>query len=265
MARHRLSRFDGMSAPRELAAGAILLLAAIAVAACGGGSDPTPAPTPTSTPTTTAASGATRTPTATRTPAPTATPADEASAASGERTITNIRDLVGAFGDPPGTTFARLRIPLLGVDGPVSSSTVSDGGVMSAPYNPVEVTWYDMRLWPGMGGRPGEGGNAIFSGHVDYAAHIAYADGVYYRGKGIFGSLELLSPGDIVEVVYDGQVLRYAVKWQRDVAAVGGDWAAIWSSDVAVDSITLYTCGGDFDFGTRQYSHRVVVRAERIS
>lgn len=264
MGRHIREQFAGVRAAYA-AVGAVVLAIAVAVAliaACGGGADPTP--TPTSSPTPSATPRATRTPLPTRTPTPTPTPSDEAISESGERQITSIRSLVSEFGEPPGTNFARLRIPLLGVDGPVAASTVGESGVMSAPYNPVEVTWYDMRLWPGMGGRPGEGGNAIFSGHVDYAAHIAYAGGVYYRGKGIFGSLELLSPGDIIEVAYNGQVLKYAVKWQRDVAAVGGDWATIWSDSVAVDSITLYTCGGQFDFGTRQYSHRVVVRAERV-
>lgn len=254
----------GRQYPKRFGRRGLAALVGALVIALGAGCGGENAATPTPTAAVTATPAPTRTPTPSRTPTATPTPTEDATATAEERTITSIQELVGEFGEPPSTGFARLRIPLLGVDGPVGASTVGESGVMSAPYNPVEVTWYDMRLWPGMGGAPGESGNAIFSGHVDYAAHIAYADGVYYRGKGIFGSLELLSPGDIVEVVYNGQVLKYAVAWQRDLSAIGDDWAPIWSNDVAVDSITLYTCGGDFDFQTRQYSHRVVVRAERM-
>ncbi len=39
---------------------------------------------------------------------------------------------------------------------------------------------------------------------------------------------------------------------------------ATWSSDVLVDSVTLYTCGGVFDKATGEYPRRTVVRAERV-
>ncbi|MEX2229187.1 MAG: sortase [Dehalococcoidia bacterium] len=215
--------------------------------ACGGGD----AATPTLAPSPTATARPTRTPLATRTPTP--SPTGEASVGAEVDALTNLRDFVAQYGEPRNTHFARVRIPLFRVDGPVSAAAV--GG---------EIIWYDMRLWPGVAGRPGEGGNAIFSGHVDYAWTIDYAEGAYYRGKAIFGSLALHSPGDLIEAVYNGEVLTYAVTWQRDVSATGGDWGAIRSNDVAIDSITLYTCGGDFNFETREYAHRLVVRAERV-
>lgn len=180
---------------------------------------------------------------------------------SAETVLTTVEELVADYGEPPAATFARLRIPLLGVDAPVGASMVQ--GQMVAPNNPVEVFWYDMSSYPGMGGIPGAGGNAIFSAHVDFAAQVPYA-GVRYRGLGVFGHLKLLSPGDVIEVDYDGQALRYQVTWSKQVDAVTGDWAAIWSDDVAGDSITLYTCAGNFDRASFSYDERVVIRAERL-
>src|SRR5690606_2804642 len=114
--------------------------------------------------------------------------------------VRTLEQLVEHFGEPQDADFARLRIPVLGVDAPVGEYQV-DGRVMPAPDNPVEVAWYDMGLFPGSGGRPGEGGNAIFAGHVDYFANLAYA-GTRYRGPGIFYELATLRPGHVIEVIY---------------------------------------------------------------
>ena len=68
-----------------------------------------------------------------------------------------------------------------------------------------------------------------------------------------------------MEVDYAGQTLRYSVVWIEEIPAGGGaNWKQYWSSDVEVDSITLFTCGGEFDFESGSYSHRTVIRAERI-
>jgi len=56
------------------------------------------------------------------------------------------------------------------------------------------------------------------------------------------------------------------VVWTEQVPASGEvNWRQYFTSDVAVDSITLYTCGGEFDGATASYTHRLMVRAERIS
>ncbi|MEX2229981.1 MAG: class F sortase [Dehalococcoidia bacterium] len=186
--------------------------------------------------------------------------------ASQERVIESLAAFESEFGEPPDSTFARIRIPLLGVETGVASRVVGAVGVMPEPSGPGEVAWYDMSLWPGMGGAPGEGRNAIFSGHVDYAAAVDYA-GVRYRGPGVFAHLQLLSPGDVIELEFGGETLRYAVTWKRQLSAASGatDWGEIWSDDVRRDAITLYTCGGDFDPDGRSYRDRGGVRAERVA
>jgi hypothetical protein len=179
-------------------------------------------------------------------------------------TLTDLTTFVDHYGYPESATFARLRVPRLGIEGQVGPKVVGGGAeVMPNPEGPADIVWYDLSEWSGFGGAPGAGGNAIFGAHVDYASPVPYA-GVNYRGLGVFKDLSRLAVGDIVEIDYQGQTLSYAVVWTRQLDADGTDWASIWSSDVPVDSITLYTCGGTFDAGSRSYQDRVVVRAERI-
>ena len=213
---------------------------------------PAPTATPSRTPTSTATAIATPEPTET----PTATPEPDL-------TVGSVSELVDLYGEPPDATYGRFRISALGVDAPLGTRHVSGDGVMPNPTGPGDVVWYDFAEWTGWGGALGAGENAVFSGHVDYAAYVAYAD-AQFRGRGVFYALDLLSPGDVIEVEVNGEVLRYAVEWRRLVAADGGSWRDIMGSDVEQDSITLITCGGEFNFATRQYLDRIVVRAVRI-
>lgn len=199
-----------------------------------------------------------------RTTAPHGT-ADSRLAGAGDLPESDLSDFVDEFGYPPDGSFARLRIPVLGVDAAVVPRYVDETGVMPLPGGPADVAWYDLSAWAGMGGAPGEGRNAILAGHVDYAAYVPYA-GTDYRGRGVFEALAQLSPGDIVELKYQGATFRYAVVWNQQLSASpeATDWGAVWSDQVAVEAVTLYTCGGDFDPLTQTYKDRTVVRAERL-
>lgn len=240
------------------AALSLIVLVLVAVLALGGGGDDPPAVVAaTQTP------SPPRTPTRTPTPTPTPTETPELTGEAGA-TVSSIAALHTGYGEPPDTSFARFRIPVLGLDAPVGTRFVGGDGQMPTPTGPSDVVWYDFSAWAGYGGSPGGGRNAVFSGHVDYAANVAYAD-VYYRGKGVFQSIGLLSAGDTIEVEIDGTVLTYAVEWRRQVnASAAADWANVLSGNVTQDSITLITCGGEFDFTSRSYEDRVVVRAVRV-
>lgn len=109
-----------------------------------------------------------------------------------------------------------------------------------------------------MGGR-----NTVLSAHVDYNATVPYA-GTRYRGPGAFARLAELVPGDIVEVERDGVRYQYAVSWQRTLPEDASRWGEMWSANVSVDSLTMFTCTGEFDPRTATYSSRTVVRAERV-
>jgi LPXTG-site transpeptidase (sortase) family protein len=142
----------------------------------------------------------------------------------------------------------RLVIPKIGVDAPVVTLGVDGQGVMQSPKSAFEVGWYDFTA------QPGTGGNAVFSGHVDFAS----------VGTAVFWDLRKLGPGDLVEVrLADGTDYQYVVV---SSTAYAGDDAPIADivGPTGKDTVTIITCTGTFNREVRQYSHRLVVRAERI-
>lgn len=189
-----------------------------------------------------------------------------APAVAGASATPRVQDSVPAwtkkYGEPKGTDFARLRIPSIGVNAPVGAWAVS-GKVMPEPYGPVDVAWYDLSAFPGQGGYPGAGKNAVFGAHADLNRDIASV-GQHYTGPAVFWDLDQLKAGDRIEVDINGQTLKYSVAWAREVDANTTDWGQHWSSNVKVDSITLYTCSGKFNPDTHEYSTRLIVRAERL-
>lgn len=187
-------------------------------------------------------------------------------AASGGGTAARQADSVDAFtkkyGEPPDATYARIRIPSISVNAPVSYRAVT-GSVMPEPSGPTDVAYYDLAKFPGMGGVPGGGGNAVFGGHVDLRREVAFAGNVEYQGPAIFWSLDKLRAGDVIEVDYKGKTFKYLVTSANEFNAKNADWGKVWSSDVKKETITLFTCGGTFNPETHEYSTRLIVRAER--
>jgi LPXTG-site transpeptidase (sortase) family protein len=177
-------------------------------------------------------------------------------------TIKDLNELRATYGDPPDATYGRIRIPAIDVDAPIGARVVGADGQMEDPTGPSDVVWYDFQNMPGFGGVPGQGHNAIFAGHVDRAAYLDYA-GVNYIGAGIFYSIGDLDTGDIIELTIGDQTLEYMVAWVQNVNASDAEWSDLLSSDVGIDSITLITCGGQFDAATHSYTKRTLVRATR--
>ena len=142
----------------------------------------------------------------------------------------------------------RLLIPAIGVDAPVSVKGVRPDAVMDVPNGPEDVAWYNFTA------RPGMGGNAVLSGHLDYRNY----------GAAVFWRLKELGEGDIVEVrLADGSALRYQVSLKLSYDARMAPVSEI-VGPTSKEVVTLITCGGTFDSGSRNYSDRLVVRAERI-
>ncbi len=179
-----------------------------------------------------------------------------------EDAIASLQEFENRFGEPPEATSIRLRIPTIGVDAPLGTRVGGGDGVMQNPAGPTDVVWYDFSDWAGVGGSVGGGNNAILAGHVDYSGYVPYAD-ARFRGPGVFYSLDRLAPGDVIEVEVNGERLIYVVEWQRLVATSEADWASIRSSDLGADSLTLITCGGDFNIASSHYLKRTIVRAQR--
>jgi LPXTG-site transpeptidase (sortase) family protein len=142
----------------------------------------------------------------------------------------------------------RLVIPKIGVDAPVVTLSVDDQGIMQSPKTAFEVGWYDFSA------RPGTGGNAVFSGHVDFAS----------VGAAVFWHLRELGPGDLVEVrLADGTAYQYVVVSSTSYTGNDAPIADI-VGPTGKDTVTIITCTGTFNREVHQYSHRLVVRAERL-
>jgi LPXTG-site transpeptidase (sortase) family protein len=149
---------------------------------------------------------------------------------------------------PVGTTPGRLVIPSIDVDAHVVTLSMDSNGVMQSPATPTDVGWYDFTA------KPGEHSNAVFSGHVDYHDY----------GPAVFWNLRNLEDGDLIEVFGEnGDVLRYEVVSSSLYPANDAPVSEIIGPSQR-ETLTIITCGGTFDPTVRQYSHRLVVRAERM-
>lgn len=151
---------------------------------------------------------------------------------------------------PPVVTAApaRLLIPKIGVDAPVTPKGLRPDGFMDTPNGPQDVAWYVFSA------RPGMSGNAVLSGHLDYHDY----------GAAVFWRLKELQQGDLVEVrLDDGSILRYQVSLKLSYDARTAPVPEI-IGPTSKEVVTLITCGGTFDSGSRSYSNRLVVRADRV-
>jgi LPXTG-site transpeptidase (sortase) family protein len=81
--------------------------------------------------------------------------------------------------------------------------------------------------------------------------------------QAVFWDIGRLGIGDEIEIVIGANTYKYAVSSNAPVHATDGDWDGIVSAR-AKETITLITCGGDFNPTTREYSHRQVVVATRV-
>ncbi len=140
----------------------------------------------------------------------------------------------------------------IGLDAPVEQGTIADG-VMLDPSGPWVASWYSQL------GKVGEGGNVVIAGHVDY----------WDVGPAIFQGVPALAPGDIISIIGDnGETYDYAVEWNQlfDVATELTPEVIQTQvvGDTGQESLTLITCGGEFDAAAGEYLHRRVVRANKI-
>jgi LPXTG-site transpeptidase (sortase) family protein len=158
----------------------------------------------------------------------------------------------------------RLIIPKYGISAPLTHRSVGSNGIMPNPEGPDDVAYYDFTSWPGLGGAPGRGGNAVFAGHVDSGSKACKNGTVRPPCQAVFWDINGLRTGDQVQVLVSGTTYNYRVVSNQPVSATSGDWNTIVSS-TAQESITLITCGGDFNRQTGEYSNRQVVTAVRVT
>jgi LPXTG-site transpeptidase (sortase) family protein len=158
----------------------------------------------------------------------------------------------------------RLVISRFGVDAPLTYRAVPPTGVMPNPDGPDDIAYYDFTAFENLGGAPGLGGNAVFAGHVDSGSKACKNGTEPPPCRAVLWDLNDLNLGDEIEVHVGGVVYKYAVTSNEPVNATSGPWEKIVTS-TAEESITIITCGGDFNRETREYTNRQVVTAVRIA
>lgn len=158
---------------------------------------------------------------------------------------------------PPPAVPVRLSIPRLYVDAPIVALGVNEDDIPEVPNTGEEVAWYDFSA------SPGRDNNAVLSGHVDWRTRNGDPiPGVFYR-------LREAEIGDALQIdLEDGTVVQYRVT--GNVATKFDDPNVLKAMGPASkDVVTLITCGGTWfndpssAYGGN-YSHRIIVRAERV-
>ena len=121
-------------------------------------------------------------------------------------------------------------------------------GIMENPTGPFVVSWYRETA------RLGENGNAVMAGHVDY----------WNVGPAVFYNLKELAPGDTIQVTgEDGTVYAYEVEFTELYENASAPIEEIVSGPGG-ETLTLITCGGEFEPISGEYLSRYVVRAARV-
>jgi sortase (surface protein transpeptidase) len=146
-----------------------------------------------------------------------------------------------------GSVPVWIDIPKIGTHAEIVPLGLEEDGAMAAPTDPDTVGWFEQG--PGIGWP----GNMLLDGHVDWGGRLR-----------VFGLLKTLSPGDEITLTdADGLSRSYAVVWTRLFEAETAPLDEIFTTE-PLESVTLITCGGEFDQAARMYVSRWVVRAEPI-
>lgn len=152
--------------------------------------------------------------------------------------------------ETPGVLPVAIRIEAAEVDAPIEPRGIVNG-VMQDPSGPFVVAWYQET------GRLGELTNQVYSGHLDY----------WDVGEAVFFRVWELDEGDTIELLgKDDQIYEYEVEWLRNYTIDELTPEAIQEiiGPTDVESVTLITCGGPFDYEQGEYEQRTVIRASRI-
>ncbi len=162
----------------------------------------------------------------------------------------------GPVGQQPPETASTATIPTsiivetAGIDAEIEVLNIVDGK-MEDPTGPWVVAWYQQSA------QLGEFGNILLAGHIDY----------WGVGPSVFYNVGNLVEGDQINLTGEnGEVYTFGVVWNETFAVdelVSGKMAEIVApTDDQV--VTLFTCGGEFDYVNGEYLSRTVVRGERI-
>lgn len=138
----------------------------------------------------------------------------------------------------------KITIPAVKIDGYLQKVGVDQNNQMAVPDNTHMAGWFVNSV------KPGEKGLGIIDGHVDGRT----------KNAAIFGSLEKLNNGDIVEVESgNGTIRRFEVVRLVNVTLAEAA-TTLYSQDPSIkQQLNLITCVGTYSDSTKTYDHRLIV------
>ena len=138
----------------------------------------------------------------------------------------------------------RLRIPAIAVSTRLVRLGRLPDGSLEVPHDWDTAGWYKL------GPRPGQPGPAVILGHVDSRA-----------GPAVFFRLRALRPPDIIRVgLADGRTLVFRVQRVERYPKDEFPAEAVYLPTLNRE-LRLITCGGAFDYASRNYRDNIVVYA----
>jgi hypothetical protein len=162
----------------------------------------------------------------------------------------------GPFAGGRGLSLRRslpvsVEIPAIAVSSALLRLGVRSDGAMQVPplwRRPSAAAWFKYSV------TPGQIGTSVIEGHVDN-----------YDGPAVFFRLGALRPGDNVDVTLaDGVTAVFRVTGVRRYLKSNYPATTIYRA-AGYAALRLITCGGAFDYATRQYLSSTVVFASLIS
>jgi LPXTG-site transpeptidase (sortase) family protein len=151
------------------------------------------------------------------------------------------------LGRAPGRP-TRLDIPSIGLDAQIVSVGLKPDGSLRVP-SAADAGWYHFGATPG-----DEIGSAVIAGHVDHEGQ-----------PGVFINLTQLAIGaDVLVTDQTGETRRFTVTERFQVAKGDLPTEELFRT-VGPATLTLITCGGEFDSNIRRYTDNIVIRATPTS
>src|SRR6266487_720325 len=181
-------------------------------------------------------------------------PAAAPSPRSGPATAAEPRQPPGVSGFRSVRTYdqparpVRLWIPAIAVSTPLVRLGRLPDGSLEVPHDWDTAGWYER------GPRPGQPGPAVILGHVDSRA-----------GPAVFFRLRELRPPDIIRVsLANGRILVFRVQRVRRYPKDEFPAEAVYLPTLNRE-LRLITCGGEFDYASRNYRDNIVVYARLVA
>jgi len=144
-----------------------------------------------------------------------------------------------------------VDIPAIGVSSKLLHLGVNSDGTIQVPSlytRPGEAAWFKYSA------TPGQIGASVIEGHLDG-----------YHGPAVFFRLGALRPGNRIDVTLaDGITAVFRVTGVRQYAKSNFPAKTIYGTP-GYAALRLITCGGVFDYSTRNYLSSIVVYASLTS